>query len=494
MPGEERPMSWSEPDSSAVSSSPAPDEPAGPPPGTPAGTPGWMMLVAALVTAAAAGLLAVAVGAGTGHTRLAGIVAVCADLVVLLLFGVVAVRAGRAQLLGRAAAELDAQASHNQLQKLIDNTAAVIYMKRIDNGRYLLVNREWERLFKVGREQVINMTDEGVFPKELAVQLRENDLWTARQGRTVQFEETAQTDLGPRTYVSVKFPVLDSESEPYAVCGISTDITELKQAEAEARTLAAELETRVRNRTAELEASNRELDAFAYTVSHDLRAPLRSLHGFSQALLDDYGDRLEGDGRDYLGRLQANVARMGHMIDDLLNLSRSTRVELVRREVDLGAMAHEIAEDLAAADPDRGVDVVVHDGLHTHADPDLLLLLLRNLMSNAWKFTGRNARPVVEVGRCERDGQPMFVVRDNGAGFDMRYADKLFTAFKRLHPAAEFEGTGIGLAIVARIVHRHGGRVFAEAVPDEGASFFFSLEGQMSEQPEPGQPTLVGIK
>ena len=455
-------------------------------------TPGWGMLGTATATAAAVGVLAVGLGAATGESGLAGLVAVLADLLILLLYGGAAVRGGRALLHGRTAAELDAQASHNQLQKLIDNTAAVIYMKRIDNGRYLLVNREWERLFKVGREQVIDLTDHGVFPAELADQLRENDLWTARQGRTVQFEETAQTDQGPRTYVSVKFPVLDRGAEPYAVCGISTDITEWKQAEEEARRLAAELETRVRNRTAELEASNRELDAFAYTVSHDLRAPLRSLHGFSEALLDDYTDRLDETGREYLRRLQANVARMGHMIDDLLNLSRSTRVELVRGDVDLTAMAHEVAAELTAAEPERQVSMVVQDGLHTHADPQLLRLLLQNLISNAWKFTGRSSRPVVEMARCERDGESMFVVRDNGAGFDMRYADKLFTAFQRLHPAAEFEGTGIGLAIVARIVHRHGGRVFAEAAPDQGASFYFSLEGHMTEQPaQVAQPALV---
>jgi len=462
-------------------------------PAAAAPTPSWVTLGLATATAVAVGVLVVGAGAETGRPSLAGLAAVGAELVILLVYGGSTIRGRRALLRGRAAAELEAQSSHNQLQKLIDNTAAVIYMKRIDNGRYLLVNREWERLFKVGREQVIDLTDHGVFPQELADQLRDNDLWTARQARTVQFEETAQTDQGPRTYVSVKFPVLDGNSEPYAVCGISTDITEWKQAEAQARRLAAELETRVRNRTAELEASNRELDAFAYTVSHDLRAPLRSLHGFSQALLDDYLEQLDETGREYLSRLQANVARMGHMIDDLLNLSRSTRVELVRRDVDLSEMAHEVAAEVAAAEPDRQVHLVVQDGLHTHADPQLLRLLLYNLISNAWKFTSRSRQPVVEVARRERHGQVLFVVQDSGAGFDMRYADKLFNAFQRLHPAAEFEGTGIGLAIVARIVHRHGGRIFAEALPDQGASFYFSLEGQMSEQPDGHtQPTLVG--
>jgi len=440
-------------------------------------------------------VLTIAVGAATGHSAVAGLVAVAVDLAILLLYGGAAVRTSRALLRGQTAAELDAQASHNQLQKLIDNTAAVIYMKRIDNGRYLLVNREWERLFKVDRKRVINLDDSGVFPKELAEKLRDNDLWAAREGRTVQFEETAETPHGTRTYVSVKFPVLDSKARPYAVCGISTDITEWKQAEEEARRLAAELETRVRNRTAELEASNKELDAFAYTVSHDLRSPLRSLHGFSEALLDEYADKLDEDGQEYLRRLQANVARMGHMIDDLLNLSRSTRVELVRSDVDLGAVANDIAAELATIEPERQVRLVVDGDLHAHADPQLIRLLMQNLISNAWKFTGHTNSPVVEVCRCGRDGQNMFVVRDNGAGFDMRYADKLFKAFQRLHPAAQFEGTGIGLAIVARIVRRHGGSVFAEAEPDKGASFFFSLEGSMNTQPDQAvPPTLVSVR
>jgi PAS domain S-box-containing protein len=369
----------------------------------------------------------------------------------------------------------EATASHNQLQKLIDNTESNIYMKRVDNGRYLLVNREWERLFGVTRDRVINMTDHGVFPPELADQLRANDLRVAAEGKSVQYEETAESADGERTYISVKFPVLDSAGKPYAVCGISTDITERKRAEDEIRHLNANLELGVRQRTAELENSNKELDAFAYSVSHDLRAPLRSLHGFSDALLEDYADVLDDVGKDYLHRLQRNVGRMGRMIDDLLNLSRATRAELERREVDLTAMSQEIVADMRAADPDREVTLTVPDGLTADADPHLLRLALHNLLANAWKFTAKRPDATIEVGRFVRSGETFFFVRDNGVGFDMSYAGKLFDAFQRLHTTSEFEGTGIGLAIVARVVRRHGGRIQAEAEVDRGATFYFNL-------------------
>jgi PAS domain S-box-containing protein len=401
--------------------------------------------------------------------------AAVAQVVLISAFGLYArnavVRAGRS----RTEAQNEAAASHNQLQKLIDNTESNIYMKRVDNGQYLLVNKEWERLFGVPRDQVVKLTDHGVFPPELAAQLRANDLKVAASGKSVQYEETADSIDGVRTYISVKFPVLDGNGEPYAVCGISTDITDRKRAEDEVHRLNASLETRVRQRTAELEASTRELDAFAYSVSHDLRAPLRSLHGFSDALLEDYADVLDDIGKDYLHRLQRNVGRMGRMIDDLLNLSRATRADLDRAPVDLSAMSQDIVTDLRATDPDRTVELIVPDGLTAEADPHLLRLALQNLLANAWKFTGKQSEAVIEVGRTVRSGETCFFVKDNGVGFDMAYAGKLFDAFQRLHTTSDFEGTGIGLAIAARVVRRHGGRIFAEAGVDRGATFFFNL-------------------
>lgn len=427
-------------------------------------------LAAAVVASSALGCLLV-----FDHADRSTAMLIATQVAVLGGFGLYALNIVRRADRARVEAQDEAAASHNQLQKLIDNTGSNIYMKRVDNGQYLLVNKEWERLFGVTRDHVINLTDHGVFPAELADQLRQNDLRVAAGNKSVQYEETAEGIDGERTYISVKFPVLDSAGDPYAVCGISTDITERKRAEDEVRRLNASLETRVLQRTAELEASNKELDAFAYSVSHDLRAPLRSLHGFSDALLEDYGDVLDDGGKDYLRRLQRNVGRMGRMIDDLLSLSRATRADLERREIDLTAMSQDVVTELRAADPPRDVTLVVPDGLVAEADPQLLRLALQNLLANAWKFTGKRPDAVIEVGQAVRSGETFFFVRDNGVGFDMAYADKLFDAFQRLHTTADFQGTGIGLAIVARVVRRHGGHIFAEAEVGHGATFYFNL-------------------
>jgi signal transduction histidine kinase len=211
-------------------------------------------------------------------------------------------------------------------------------------------------------------------------------------------------------------------------------------------------------------------------VSHDLRAPLRSLDGYSQLLLEDYGDRLDTEGREYLERLQANVARMAGMIDDLLNLSRATRTELHRGTVDVSAIARDVVAELRAGEPDRTVLVSVADGLTAAGDADLIRLVLQNLVGNAWKFTSKRDDATVEVGA--EPGGAVFYVRDNGAGFDMRFAGKLFEPFQRLHAASDFEGTGIGLAIVHRVVTRHGGRIWAEGTVGGGAVFRFTLAPQ----------------
>jgi PAS domain S-box-containing protein len=362
----------------------------------------------------------------------------------------------------------------DQLLALIDNTTAVIYMRDLD-GRYMLVNREYERLFHLRREAIIGLTDHDLFPPEIADEFRANDLQAASSGGPVQVEEVAPGEDGPRTYVTVKFPLLDSVGRAYAVCGISTDITDRKRAEEQVRQLNAELEQRVRDRTAELEASARELDAFAYSASHDLRTPLRSLHGFSEILLEDYAGSLDEDGRQHLRRIQANVARMGLVIDDLLNLSRVTRAGLNRERVDIGALAREIVGELRGAEPHRRVEVEIADDLVTTGDSSLIRLALGNLLSNAWKFTGKREHAVVGVGAVRQHGHQVFFVRDNGAGFDMRYANKLLEPFQRLHTMAEFEGSGIGLAIVSRILSRHGGRIWAEGEPGTGATFFFTF-------------------
>ncbi len=249
----------------------------------------------------------------------------------------------------------------------------------------------------------------------------------------------------------------------------------LKKEAAERRRLNEELEQRVRARTVQLEVANKELESFAYSVSHDLRAPLRAIDGFSQALLEDCGDQIDEQGHMYLGRVRANTQRMGELIDALLLLSRLSRAEMVMEAVDLSALAKSIVAELRQEDGARRIQMSIEPGLVVEGDARLLRIVLENLLGNAWKFTSKHSEACIEFGAVEEEEHNVYYVRDNGVGFDMAYADKLFGAFQRLHPMNEFSGTGIGLATVQRVIHRHHGRVWAEAAPDEGATFFFTV-------------------
>jgi signal transduction histidine kinase len=261
------------------------------------------------------------------------------------------------------------------------------------------------------------------------------------------------------------------------------EITEHQQAQLEIHNLNMELEQRVLQRTAQLKAANQELEAFAYSVSHDLRAPLRSIDGFSQALLDDYGEQLDDEGQGFLRRVRAASQRMAQLIDDLLYLSRITRGEMVRKPVDLSGLAELVIQELRQNNPQRQIEVVVQPGVAAVGDSRLLRVVLENLFDNAWKFTGHCEQARIEFGiekevfpeDCTAPVASAYYVRDNGAGFDAAYADKLFGVFQRLHRVDEFPGTGIGLATVQRIIHRHGGQVWANGEVDKGATFFFTL-------------------
>jgi light-regulated signal transduction histidine kinase (bacteriophytochrome) len=225
----------------------------------------------------------------------------------------------------------------------------------------------------------------------------------------------------------------------------------------------------------QLEVANKELEAFSYSVSHDLRSPLRTIDGFSQALLDDYADKLDCSGQDHLQRVRRAAQRMAALIDDMLNLSRVTRSAMRREMLDLSAMAMSIAAELREAEPGRQVEFAIENDLTAAGDPQLVRAAMENLMGNAWKYTSAHPSARIEFGTTQRNGKHPFFVRDDGAGFDPRYAHRLFGAFQRLHTAAEFPGTGVGLATVQRIVHRHGGEIWAEGVVEKGATFYFTL-------------------
>lgn len=248
-----------------------------------------------------------------------------------------------------------------------------------------------------------------------------------------------------------------------------------ERAEAQTRELNAMLERRVVERTAELQAANEELEAFAYSVSHDLRAPLRAMDGLSEALLEDYSGNLQDHAKDYLTRIRGEASRLGDLVDDLLRLSRVTRAVMQRRDVDLSALASTVAARLSNSRPDRDAQFTIADGMRDHCDGSLVRVLLENLLGNAFKFTRKTPHARIEFGCEHRNGARLYVVRDNGVGFDMAHVGKVFEAFERLHSSADFEGTGIGLTTVDRIVRRHGGRITAEAEPGNGATFRFTL-------------------
>jgi signal transduction histidine kinase len=312
------------------------------------------------------------------------------------------------------------------------------------------------------------------------------------QGRISQpilaLAETAAA-VSTRQDYSVRAPKLGEDELGTLTDAFNQMLGRIEDQNRELRRYATELEQRVADRThelqerneslrrnaAELLAANSELDAFAYSVSHDLRAPLRSIDGFSQVLLEDYGTRLDESGRDSLQRVRAASQRMATLIDDLLKLARVTRAEMRTEVVDLSKIAGDIVAELRRSTPERQVDFAIAQGLEARGDPRLLRVVLDNLLRNSWKYTAKQPRPRVEFAAAQENGERVFLVRDNGAGFDMQYADKLFGVFQRLHSDADFEGTGVGLATVRRIINRHGGRIWAESAVDRGATFYFTL-------------------
>jgi PAS domain S-box-containing protein len=368
---------------------------------------------------------------------------------------------GLSETLARQNTEIDL--AREQLRTILDATTAVIYLKDAE-GRYLFVNREFQKVFARASDEVVGRTDEEALPAAVAAIFQAHDRGVMAAAKPREMEESIPEGDGIHTYISLKVPLLDAGGVPHAICCVATDITERKRAD-----------DALRQAKEALESANRDLESFSYSVAHDLRAPLRSIDGFSQIVLEDHGEAVGPDGRKYLERVRALAQHMAELIDDLLGLARVSRSELKRARVDLSAVARRIVERLRTTEPHRQVEVALQDGVLGHGDPGLLGAVLDNLLGNAWKFTKRHTHARIEFGTAQQDGKRVYFVHDDGAGFDMAYANKLFGPFQRLHTASEFEGTGIGLATVQRIIRRHRGWVWAKGELDRGATFYFTL-------------------
>jgi PAS domain S-box-containing protein len=363
------------------------------------------------------------------------------------------------------------------LQTALDEHAIVAITD--PQGRITHVNEKFCQISKYLREELIGqdhrLINSGYHPKEFI-----RSLWhTITHGQVWHGEMKNRASDGSFYWVDTTIvPFLNDQNKPSQYVAIRTDITERKRAEAEILQLNAELEQRVARRTAELEAANRELESFSYSISHDLRAPLRAVNGFAGIALEDFGSHLPEEGRRHLERVRNGAQRMGELIDDLLSFSRLSRQPVNRQTVNTPKLVQDVLDELAPQRQGRPIEIRIGPLADCPSDPVLLKQVWINLISNAIKYTRDRNPAIIVIGSAPAGGEEVYFVRDNGTGFDMRYADKLFGVFQRLHRADEFEGTGVGLAIVQRIIHRHGGRVWAVAEVGRGATFSFTLEGE----------------
>lgn len=372
--------------------------------------------------------------------------------------------------------------SEDRFRSVFEATAVGMHLFELsDDGHLILIdaNPAADSILRSKHDQYIGKPIENSLPENhTSFDIIERYYNVMRTGIPWNTESIARQD----DVIVSALQIQVFRTSPRTMVASFLDISERVVAEQEIRNLNKELSKRVQERTAELAAANKELESFAYSVSHDLRAPLRTIDGFSQALLEDYSDIIDETGRDYLRRLRNAANRMSSLIEDILGLSRVTRLEMERSSVDLSEIVHEIFEDFKALEPEREVDVIIAESVVARCDRRLMKVVLQNLIGNAWKFTRDEEKPKIEFGIQEQEGKRVFYVRDNGAGFDMKYKDKLFIPFQRLHQPDEFEGSGIGLATVQRIMNRHGGLIWADSAVNEGATFYFTM-------PEKGEST-----
>jgi PAS domain S-box-containing protein len=393
----------------------------------------------------------------------------------LVLTDLSAQRAAEAQT---AVAHQALSVSEERLRALFDNAPIGIEELAL-SGELLRVNPRFCQITGYTADELRSLRIEDItHPGDLEADLDNMQRLSSGEIDSYSMEKRNVRKDGGVVWVEASRAVVrDPEGNLVLFVGAVRDITAQRDAEAEVRRLNADLETRVERRTADLERANRNLEAFSYSVSHDLRAPLRALSGYSEALLEEYSDSLGDTGRGYAGRIQAASERMARLIDDLLQLARVSRSQMHLGPVDLSAEVAAVAGELQSVEPGRRIRITVQDGVQVTADRGLIRTVVQNLVENAWKFTARQENPTIEFGSMPADDAEICCfVRDNGAGFDPAYASKLFQPFQRLHAETDFAGTGIGLASVQRIIERHGGRIWAESEVGRGATFYFTLD------------------
>lgn len=378
----------------------------------------------------------------------------------------------------RKRVEADLQESEVRFRTMADSIPQLAWIARAD-GFITWYNRRWFEYTGTTAKEMEGWGWQSVHDPAMLPKVMEKWQSSLETGTPMEMEFPLRGANGQfRTFLTRVEPLRDNVGKVVLWFGTNTDVESLKQAEEKVHRLNAELESRVSERTAQLEAANKELEAFSYSVSHDLRAPLRAVDGFSQATLEDYADVLPEEGKRYLQLIRAGAQRMGNLIDDLLTFARLNRQELKKSPVDMIELVRGTAVELGFPWQDRKVEMHLGELPSTSGDRSLLKQVWLNLISNALKYTGKRERAQIEIGASDEHGKPVYFIRDNGTGFDMRYAGKLFGVFQRLHRSEDYPGTGVGLAIVQRIVHRHGGRVWAEATEGRGATFYFTLEGE----------------
>lgn len=375
--------------------------------------------------------------------------------------------------------QIQLKTSEEKYRLLAENTVDCIWLMDL-NLIFRYVNPSVFHMLGFTPEEWVGTRLEDHFPRheiEKMGSVIEEELMRGANGKGVLFETNIFNKQSKLIPVEITGKILfDSSHQPVCLQGITRDISRRKKAEDEVKRLNQDLEQRVAERTAQLNAVNKELESFAFSVSHDLRAPLRSIGGFSKILFEDYFEVLDESGRDYLSRVQRNTDHMEKLIDNMLKFSRTMRCEMKKEHLDLSAMAHIIIEELRTQEKGRDVKVIIAPNIFAQGDSHLIRAVLDNLIGNAWKFTSRKKEAArIEFGMSNENGCTVYFVKDNGVGFDMACSDKLFTVFKRLHTGAEFPGSGVGLATVDRIIQRHGGRIWAEGKQKQGAVFYFTL-------------------